>query len=128
MNANVFECYEEQSDRRQYSKTLEALESYVKKSLKYSEDLASLFAESMATPKIDKPGEPDASATETDKMIHIEEVREYVKRARTLKSNAATVYAVAWGQCSEAMKAKIKSITGSRTKPKQTTVFGSSSR
>ena len=44
MNANVFECYEEQSDRRQYSKTLEALESYVKKSLKYSEDLASLFA------------------------------------------------------------------------------------
>jgi hypothetical protein len=43
MNGNVFECYEEQSDRRQYTKTVEALEGYVKKTLKYSEDLAPLF-------------------------------------------------------------------------------------
>lgn len=53
MNGNVFECYEEQSDRRQYAKTLEALEAYVKKSLKYSEDLAVLFAETMAAPTIE---------------------------------------------------------------------------
>ena len=33
MNGHVFECYEEQSDRRQYAKTLEALEGYVKKTL-----------------------------------------------------------------------------------------------
>jgi Zinc knuckle len=116
MNANVFECYEEQSDRRQYSKTLEALESHVKKSLKYSEDLAPLFAETMATPTIAKPGEPDASATKTEEMIHVEEVKEYVKRTRTLKSNMATVYAVVWGQCSEAMKAKVKSLTGYKEK------------
>ena len=116
MNANVFECYEEQSDRRQYSKTLEALESHVKKSLKYSEDLAPLFAETMATPTIAKPGEPDASATKTEEMIHVEEVKEYVKRTRTLKSNMATVYAVVWEQCSKAMKAKLKSLTGYKEK------------
>jgi hypothetical protein len=34
MNGNVFECYEEQSDPRQYTKTVEALEGYVKKTLK----------------------------------------------------------------------------------------------
>jgi hypothetical protein len=33
MNNNVFECYDEQSDRRQYAKTLEALEGYAKKNL-----------------------------------------------------------------------------------------------
>jgi hypothetical protein len=116
MNANVFECYEEQSDRRQYSKTLEALESYVKKSLKYSEDMSTLFAETMATPKVGMPVDPGSSATKTEEMIYTEEVKEYVKRARTLKSNMATVYAVVWGQCSEAMKAKVKSLAGYKEK------------
>ena len=31
MNANVFQCYEEQSNRRQFIKTKEALDSYVAK-------------------------------------------------------------------------------------------------
>jgi hypothetical protein len=34
MNGNVLECYEEQSDRRQYAKTLEALESECKERAK----------------------------------------------------------------------------------------------
>ena len=116
MNGHVFECYEEQSDRRQYSKTLEALESHVKKSLKYSEDLATLFAETMATPKIDMPTEPDASASKTEEMFYVEEVKEFVKRSRQIKSNLATVHAIVWGQCSEAMKAKVKSMTGYKEK------------
>ena len=110
MNGNVFECYEEQSDRRQYAKTLEALEAYAKKSLKYSEDLAMLFADKMAEPKIEMPTDPGGSPTKTQEMIYNEEVKEYVKRARTLKSNMATIHAVIWGQCSEAMKAKVKSM------------------
>jgi hypothetical protein len=32
MNGNVFECYDEQTDRRQFAKTVEALEGYVKES------------------------------------------------------------------------------------------------
>jgi hypothetical protein len=43
-------------------------------------------------------------------LIWAEEVKEYVKRSRQLRSNLATVYAVAWGQCSKAMKAKLKSL------------------
>jgi hypothetical protein len=31
---------QEQSDRRQYAKTLEALEGYVKKNLKFADDIA----------------------------------------------------------------------------------------
>jgi hypothetical protein len=35
MNATVFHCYEEQSDRRQFTKTKEALDAYcMKKTLK----------------------------------------------------------------------------------------------
>ena len=108
MNGNVFECYEEQSDRRQYAKTLEVLDGYVRKTLKYSEDLAPLFADTMAVPMVDMPDDLDDDAGLTMKMIFAEEVKTYVKRNHTLKSNLATVYAVIWGQCSDDMKAKIK--------------------
>ena len=53
MNGNVFQCYEEQANRRQYAKTFEALNAYVKKKLIYSADLAPLFATTMRTPTID---------------------------------------------------------------------------
>jgi hypothetical protein len=108
MNGNVFQCYEEQVDRRQYAKTVEALDAYVKKKLTYSADLAPLFATTMRTPTIDLPGDLAPGAGDTMKMIFAEEVKEYVKRTRVLASNVATVFAVIWGQCSENMKARVR--------------------
>ncbi|KAI2508903.1 Reverse transcriptase (RNA-dependent DNA polymerase) [Fragilaria crotonensis] len=109
MNGNVFQCYEEQADRQQYAKTLEALDAYVKKKLStYSADLAPLFATTMRTPTIDLPVDLAPGAGDTMKMIFAEEVKEYVKQTRVLTSNIATVFAVIWGQCSENMKARIK--------------------
>ena len=109
MNGNVFECYEEQGDRRQYAKTLEALDGYVKKSCKFPQDMASLFAADMKEPTLAKPANLAQDADETDKAIWAEELKEFVKRRRELQNNLATVYAVVWGQCSEVMRAKIKS-------------------
>ncbi len=34
LNSNVFECFEEQGERRQYVKTVEALEGNMKKTMK----------------------------------------------------------------------------------------------
>ena len=34
MNGNVFECFKEKTDRRQYAKTVAALEGYAEKTLK----------------------------------------------------------------------------------------------
>ena len=45
-------------------------------------------------------------------MIFQEEVRAFVKRKIVLESNLATVYAVAWGQCSEDMKNRLKTHDG----------------
>ena len=116
MNSNVFECYDEQTDRRQYARTLEALDGYVKKGMKYSEDLAPLFAAQMTQPVIEKPTSPGADADETDTLIWKEDVKEYSKRLRIMRGNLAAIQAVVWGQCSEAMKAKIKSIHDYDTK------------
>jgi hypothetical protein len=109
MNGNVFECYNEQSDRRQYAKAIEALEGYIKKNLVFSEDLASLFAPTPALPVLARPAGLPAGHDDTDEFIWKEELKEFVKRRRTLVGNLSSVYAVVWGQCSEAMKAKIKS-------------------
>ena len=110
MNGHVFECFEEQSDRKQFDKTVEALAEYAKKTLKYSEDLAPLFGDTITLPVLGEPEDLDANANQTQTLIWNEEVKEYVKRTRQLRGNLATVYAVAWGQCSEAMKAKVKSL------------------
>ena len=89
---------------------MEALGEYTKKTLKYSEDLALLFVDPIALPTLNEPADPDPNANQTQTLIWNEEVKEYVKRARQLRGNLATLYAVMWGQCSEAMRAKLKSL------------------
>ena len=112
MCGHVFECYEEQDDRRQYTKTIEALDAYARKTLTYTADLAPLFATTMATPEVDRPENIADDADRVAEMIFAEEVKEFVKRTRALKSNLATIFAVAWGQCSDAMKARVKTHVG----------------
>jgi hypothetical protein len=109
MNGHVFECYEEQADRRQYAKTLEALEGHVKKTMKYAEDMSTFFGDDMAAPEIERPEKPGPTADEVDEAIWKEELKEHVKQVRVLKGNLATMMAIIWGQCSEAMKSKVKS-------------------
>jgi Zinc knuckle len=116
MNGNVFECFDEHSDRRQFAKTVEALQGYCKKNLRFSEDLAGLFADPMVEPRILPPDDPGDNATKLQEALWTEQVKTYSKRIDTLRSNLAATHAVIWGQCSEAMKSKIKSITGYKGK------------
>ncbi|KAI2491005.1 hypothetical protein MHU86_23573 [Fragilaria crotonensis] len=110
MNANVFECFEEQTDRRQFTKTLEAPEAYVKKSLKFAEDMTALFADEMEEPRLELPTELDPGVSTVEKAIWDEELREFVKRKGAFKGNLATIQAVVLGQCSESMKKKLRSL------------------
>ena len=110
MNGHVFECFHEQNDRKQFDKTLEALGEHARKNLKFPEDLTSLFEMTIALPTLTEPADPIAGANQTQTLTWNEEVKECVKRTRQLRSNLAMTQTVAWGQCSEAMKAKLKSL------------------
>ena len=117
MEGHVFECYEEQTDRRQYRKTVEALECYVKKTMKYPEDLAPLFATDSTLPVLAKPPRPlpvppATVAAEDDIEIWKEDLRHLSKRKNVLRGNLSAIHAVIWGQCSEAMHVKLRSIDG----------------
>jgi hypothetical protein len=70
MNGNVFECYDEQTDRRQCTKTVEALESHNKKMCKSSEDLTPLFATESCLPVLAASPKPvkTADGRESDEV------------------------------------------------------------
>ena len=80
----------------------------MKKKLQYANDLAPLFAETMSMPQVTAPTDPGGTPTEMTKLIWKEEVKTYVSRNRALQDNMTAIHAVVWGQCSEAMKAKVK--------------------
>ena len=120
MNSHVFECYFEQGDKRQYARTLEALDGYAKKNLKLLEDFASLFASEASEPVIEKPVvDLDRGHSTTDKMIWMEEIKACVNRLGILRGNMAAIFAVALGQCSKAMKAKLKALSHFKARSKK---------
>ena len=108
MQGNVFECHNEQRDRRQFAKSMEHLEIYSKKKFQHFQDLAPLFAVNMSAPAVPIPAEPTDEPTEMSRIIWKEAVKSYCSRTTALTGNLAALYAVIWGQCSESMKAKLK--------------------
>jgi hypothetical protein len=111
MNGHVFECYEERGDRTQFTKTLEALGEYAAKNLKYPEDLKPLFEETMSAPDIVEPTDLPATSTKKQELIWESALKSHSRRVDELRSNLTTIYAVIWGQCSEAMRTKIRALT-----------------
>ena len=111
MNGHVFQTSEEQPNRMQHKTSVEALESYVKKHLKFAEDLAPLFAFTMDEPEIEMPVEPRANPSRTEDMIYAEQIKQYVKQQAALTSNLAATHAVMWGQCSETMKTRVRTLS-----------------
>jgi outer membrane PBP1 activator LpoA protein len=108
MNGHVFQCFNESADPNQFEKTVEVLGKYAAKNFKHAGDLELLFRNlSMRT--VEQPTELDKkTATKADIKVYDKELDIYVVRKTKLKDNVKALYAVAWGQCSDAMKAKIK--------------------
>ena len=56
------------------------------------------------------PADPPFPISMTDKRVWEKEVDIYVDRKRNYEDNKMNLYAVAYGQCSKAMKAKLKTL------------------
>ena len=118
MNGNVFECFEEQRDRRQFVKTKDALEAYLTKITKHPEDFASLFDDDMAEPELIMPVELGDDASTIERAIWDQELKEFVKRRSVFKGCLAAIQAVILGQCSENMKDRLKALPEFKSKIK----------
>ena len=85
MNGHVFECFNEQGNKRQYAKTVKALGGYAKKNLQFPDDFATLFALEASYPVIEKTPDIGKKSSGIDEMIFKEIVKEYVQRVRVLR-------------------------------------------
>ena len=70
MNGHIFGCFDEHSDKRAYTKTIEALDQHATKTYKFPEDFASLFTVEPSAPEIVKPRTPPKEGRdEVDDLI-----------------------------------------------------------
>ena len=71
-----------------------------------------LAVEQLVIPTLLVPTEYDpANATMTEKRVWEKQIDQYVKKMDQLDENIRTLYSIIWGQCTEAMKAKLESMT-----------------
>ena len=111
MNGHTFGCFDEQGDKRQYVKTVEALSQYANKTYTFSEDFSSLFLAEATAPVLEKlKPPPKEGRDEIDDLIFKEQIKQYVNRCSTLKGDLAAIWSVAIEQCTETMKAKLVSV------------------
>jgi hypothetical protein len=114
MNGHVFQVFSESKNEKQFSKTYEMLGQYAAKELQYSGDLDSLFNNmgDIKKPTLKEPEDISPDATTIQKQISAEKVKVFVQRTLILENNLKAMYAVIWGQCSENMQNKVKTLEG----------------
>lgn len=89
-----------------YTKTTKEVAEYVGWTYKYGGDIHSAI-EHGRKPSITKPVDVGKNASETDSLIWKKQVDEYVKRVILLGENIKSVYSLIFGQCTEALQAKL---------------------
>ena len=120
MNGHVFQCPNEGGLKNEFKKTVEALHEYISKKITYPGDMWNLTME-LKEPEVVAP---DSTMTEVElasadpfkKAVWAKQVINYVTRTEQLEHNKRAVFAVIMGQCSDAMKAKVRAHADFRAK------------
>jgi len=117
MNGNVFQCYGETTNKQQFIKTMEMLEYYIRTTMTFSQDIRPICI-TYEVPTIEEPKDltDTEKASAVKKLLWETKVKTHFKRITEQEKNVAALYAVVWGQCSHAMKAKIQSLPDYDTK------------
>jgi hypothetical protein len=93
----------------QYSKTTKEIENYVGRTYKQGADVKAAIEQiDIGLPMITQPPDPLAAATPTQLRIWEKQIDNYVKRLDQRDTNIQTLYSLVWGQCTDAMQAKVK--------------------
>lgn len=109
--------YDASTRADQYEKVTERIAEHLKDKCQFPDDLEKCLL-SLKEPNTDewmpKPGKltdeqkADPEMVEMRKQIRTEEVKEYMLRKRMFKSDKSKAYTIVLGQCSPALKAKLK--------------------
>jgi hypothetical protein len=106
LTGHIYDC----GDNRQvdmYTKTTREIGDYVGRTYKYGGD-ARIVVQTLALPTIELPEDPKDDASKTTLKLWDKAIDEYVRRKSYLEENIKTMYSLVWGQCSDAIRAKLE--------------------
>ena len=107
MNGQVFQCYDETNNRNQFEKTIEELDRYASTYMANAKDIK-LMLKTLKETIFLEPADPSFTATRTAIRIWEKEADIFVERKASYDENKCAMFAIIMGQCSDAMKAKLK--------------------
>jgi hypothetical protein len=110
LNGCTYDCSDPRQAADMYTKTTKEIAEYVGRTYKYGADIR-MAIETLVIPTIAEPTDPPADASRTQVRIWEKRVDEYVKKETHLEENIKTIYSLIFGQCTEAMRAKLESIS-----------------
>jgi hypothetical protein len=105
LNGYIYDCTYRQADT--YTKTTKQIAVYVGRKYNFGGDVK-LAIEKLQRPVLAIPADPSPTATESEKRIWLKRIDEFVKREAQLESNMTSAYSVVWGQCTDAIIAKLE--------------------
>jgi phage pi2 protein 07 len=105
LNGNVYEYSYKQADT--YTKTTKEIAEYIGQTFKYRNDalLAVLF---LNAPTFEIPPDPPTGASKSEQRMWEKKIDEFVKRESIYNENMKSAYSVVWGQCTDALRAKLE--------------------
>ena len=98
----------------QFTKTTWEITNYVGTKYKNGADTQQAI-ENEVLPTIVMPADPGSNASATEKRIWEKQVDGYVKRLEQLDDNIKMLYSLVWGQCTDAMQARVRALAGYAT-------------
>ena len=120
LNGHVFQVHAERPKKGQFQDTLDVLKIYASTIyIKDIQNLTTLFTD-LVSPVIREPKEPKeketidndgnkvtTAITRLQETIFGEEIKQYIKESRSLKSTLTSLYNIVWGQWSKLMQNKL---------------------
>ena len=113
MKGNVFQCYDETSKRNQFDKTVAQLGHYASTHFDNAKDIKRMLT-TLSEVHFIEPKDPPFPTTMTKKRIWEKEVDHYTDRVKDYEENKYALFTIAFGQCSPAMKAQLRSSNHSK--------------
>ena len=111
LNGHVFELGSETTKTNQFNRTIEEVSNYMSRKYDYGGDIARMLRDRADVDLTQhKPVHPGSSADKTDLRIWEKQVDEYVKRINAYANNKEALFAILWGQCSDSMQTRLKTI------------------
>ncbi len=110
--AYVYDCSNPRQAADNFTRTTKEIAEYT--GIKYGAEVK-IAIETLHIPVLPMPKDLPAGASVTDTRIWERLVDAYVKAETTLESDLKKAYSLVYGQCSDALRAKLESITNQST-------------